>query len=125
MKLTSPLEITPSLMAGVRVGDGWVGVEPAEGHVDHYGKPAWRYQISTEDIEHEGNDLHSWGDAREVTAALLDFLGAAAEAYKAQMGGRESDNADLFPPDVMEWAYQHDDELSILSCELQETECET
>jgi len=120
MEISAPLEITPSLMAGVRVGDGWVGVEPAEGMVDHYGKPAWRYQILAEGIEHEGNDLHGWGDAREMCASLLCFLGAAAEAYRAGMGGRESDNADLFPAPIMEWAYQNEDELSLLACELED-----
>ena len=120
MQITRPLEITPSLMAGVRVGDGWVGVEEA-GDVDGYGKPAWRYQISAEGIEHEGDDLYSFGHEREVIASLLDFLGAAAEAYGYKLRtGRESDNSDLFPPDVTAWAYQNKDELSILVCELEE-----
>jgi hypothetical protein len=68
---------------------------------------------------HRDRDLRSGcqgGTEREGMASLLSFLTAAAEAYGYTMRtGRESDNSDLFPAFITEWAYQNADEISIAS----------
>lgn len=57
------------------------------------------------------------GTEREGLETLMGFLGAAAEAYSYTMRtGRESDNADLFPAFITEWAYQNDSEIQSVQC---------
>jgi hypothetical protein len=49
--------------------------------------------------------------------SLLSFLTAAAESYGYTMRtGRESDNSDLFPAFIVEWAYQNDSEIQSVQC---------
>ena len=122
--LAPPLFISSRLMAAVRVGDagGTVHIEP-RGR-DHVDRAVWRYVIEDNDgtILDDGTDLRSGVgddfDARKTMATLLGLLGAAAESYRYTMYGQTSENVDLFPPDVTEWAYQYDDELAALALEL-------
>ena len=60
------------------------------------------------------------GDERQGMESLLSFLGAAAESYGYTMRtGRESDNSELFPAFIVEWAYQNADEISMAQYELE------
>lgn len=120
----SIMEISPSLMPCVMLQDrtSWVAVEPTD-RADAYGKPFWRWQIVADGFEETGEDLAGWGNARRMLFSLLCFLTAAAESYAYRMRtGRAGDNENLFPPHVVAWAYQHDDELSALAYELEEEE---
>ena len=122
--LVSPVEIAPNLQAGVRVGGGWITVGYAK-RDGRDGRTRYRWEIIFPDgSDASDDDLQSGcqgGDLMGGLESLLSFLGAAAEAYRYQMGtGRESDNADLFPAHVVEWAYQHDSEISCLQCEIEE-----
>lgn len=78
---------------------------------DEYGSHgAWRY---------DGNDIRSSCgaavDVADMLRTLVSFLGAAAETYQSSMRGRDSENSELFPPHVAEWAYGVSDELSMLA----------
>lgn len=57
---------------------------------------------------------------------LLSFLGAAAESYRYRKcdwaNVTEDDNATLFQREVVEWAYQNSDEISMLGSEVDEYE---
>ncbi len=76
--------------------------------------------------EHHIEDLRSGcqgGSIIEGMSALLSFLGASAESYRYEMStGRTSDNRDLFDPAIVEWAYQHDDEIGMMQLEIEETD---
>lgn len=56
---------------------------------------------------------------REAYRALCSFLDAAAESYGHAMRNRtdlaDTENGDLFPADIVEWAYVNSDELSMAS----------
>lgn len=71
------------------------------------GAHGWRY---------DGDDIRSGcGVGIDVMAAadtLVSFLGASAEAYGY---GADSENYDLFPAHVTEWAYVNDDEIAALA----------
>jgi hypothetical protein len=69
---------------------------------------------------YEGNDIRSGCgavvDVADILRTLASFLGAAAEAYRYEMRrGSTSENSDLFPAHVNEWAYHFEDELSMLA----------
>lgn len=120
MILTHPLIITPRLMAGVAVPGGSLSVEPSGDH-DRMGKPQWFYAIDVDGWSEKGADLYGWGDHREMVGTLLSFLSAAAESYNYRMRtGRPSENEDLFPARVVEWAHQHSDELSTIQFEIED-----
>ena len=121
MKLHEPFIITARLLPGVKIGDSFISIELAGETCE--GRTRYRYHIDTPDFEHTSSDLKSGcggGDLVQGMSSLLSFLGAAAEAYNRP----DSDNADLFPPNVTEWAYQHSDETSRLQCEIEESEIE-
>jgi hypothetical protein len=71
---------------------------------------------------HRERDLRSGchgGTERDGMESLLGFLTAAAESHGYTVRtGRESDNSDLFPAFITEWAYQHADDLSMAEYEL-------
>ena len=83
----------------------------------------YAYVITTPEWEYVGNDLYSGVgadvDEWKMLDAVLDYLQAAAEAYRYWMDtSQESENYDLFPPHVTEWAYMVDGELSSAQCDL-------
>ncbi len=122
MNLREPIIITARLLAGVKVGVATISIDFA-GHTSD-GRTRYNYFIDTPLFEYAGSDLKSGvggGSLQAGLESLLAFLSAAAESYAYQMRtGRQGENADLFPANVLEWAYQHSDELSMLACELEE-----
>jgi hypothetical protein len=121
--LRPPLFISPRLMAAVRVDDSGatLHIEPTDR--DNDGRMVWRYVIEDSGgyVLDDAEIRSGVGDpinARKAMATLINFLGAAADSYRHTMTGGHSDNADMFPPQVMEWAYEHDDELAALALDL-------
>lgn len=65
------------------------------------------------------------GSLQDGFECILSFLGASAESYRYRRGDwsqiTEDDNATLFERELVEWAYQNSDEISMLELELTET----
>jgi hypothetical protein len=124
MQLTTPIVITPRLMAGARIGDGWLSIGYSDRPGDE-GRARFIYHIDTPDFEHTGEDLQSGcgeSSLQSGLASLCGFLSACGESYSYDMRhGEPGENYDLFPPAVAEWAYQRSGELSMLECELETT----
>lgn len=75
----------------------------------------WGYSFDTHGPARGGKDYDG------MTAAVLSFLGAAADAYSHWMRtGQESENYTLFPEHVTEWAYLMEDEIAMLALEHEE-----
>ena len=123
MKLHDPFIITARLLPGVKVGDGYISIE--YGGTTDDNRTRYRYQIDTPEIEHTDNDLKSGGGGgslQEGMASLLSFLDAAAESYDYHLRtGSAGENEDLFPKNVVEWAYQNRDEIGLPQCVIEET----
>jgi hypothetical protein len=127
MILTGPFVISPRLLPALRIGDGWVQLEMT-GRLD-YGRNLFKWTIDIDgkkgpdDGGWSGEDLKGPHGLQEGFASLLVFLDAAQESYRYRIStGRTGENEDLFPPEVVEWAYQNSDEIGLLSCELSETD---
>lgn len=127
MKLHAPFIITPRLMAGLHVGDAFISMGTGQRNAE--GRTQYGCFIDLPDgTEHEVTDLRSGcqgGSLQSGFASLLSFLTACAESYSYAMRRNkplsETENGDLFPPAVAEWAYQFSDELSMLGMEIKET----
>lgn len=125
MIIREPCCITSRLLPGVRLSDGSEVSIRYSKHPAPAGRVRYEYLIDLADGRcHEGNDLQSGcqgGTLREGLASILAFLGASAEAYGSHFRGRQSENGDLFPDFIGEWAYQNDGELAMLQCMVEET----
>jgi hypothetical protein len=116
--------ISSRLMAAVRVADTGAVLHIAPVGRDTDCHVIWRCVVedSTGHVLDDTTGLRSPVDEDpDPTVAmrnLLGFLGAAADAYRHTLNGQHTDNTDLFPPDVCEWAYEHDDEIAALALEL-------
>ena len=129
LTLRPPMHISARLMAAIRVGHSTtIHITPVRRDPDD--RVIWRYIIEDDhQVLDDATDLRSGTgdptDPRKAMVTLLGFLGAAAEAYRHTMTGQGSENADLFPPDLTEWAYEHDDELAALALELEQPDTDT
>jgi hypothetical protein len=123
MLLNKPFEISSRLLPALRIADATISLERAGRTSD--GRDRFRYYIDTPAFEHVGDDLNSGVggcSTQEAFGSLLSFLGACGESVAyARRTGRDSDNADLFPPEVAEWCDQNSDDISMLACELEES----
>jgi hypothetical protein len=122
MKLVEPFGIAPNLEPGVRIGKDWITITYSN-QQGREGRTRYKYTILTDGQEYTGDDLQSGcggGLLQYGMESLLAFLGAAGESYSDRSGG-ESENADLFPSWVNEWAHQNSDEISMMQCQIKET----
>jgi hypothetical protein len=123
MEIHSPLIITSRLMPGARIGKGTVSIEYSP-RQPHTGRTRYRYFVDVGKRSYKASDLQSGvggGNLQEGLRSLMSFLSAAGEGYGYEMRtGRKSDNTELFPKWLSEWAYENEDELSMLSIELEE-----
>lgn len=150
MELSSPCIITSRLMPGVRIGrmpneipssqekdlanNGatisitYASNQPGSRTVYSYFIDFDRDIIEAEtDRAHRfyfGRDLKSGvqgGNLYEGLTSLLGFLGAFAEAVAYEhRTGRQSENLDLFPSWMKEWAYLFSEEIATASCDLEQ-----
>lgn len=112
-------------MPGLKIGEGIISLGYSK--VTDEGRMLYDVKIDLPDSEWDVNDMKSGcqgGNLQEGFASLLCFLGAAAESYRYRGCDwdlvSQDDNAAMFPRSVVEWAYQHSDEISILEQEVNE-----
>lgn len=123
MKLHPPMMITSRLMAGLKIGEAWVGIE--DGGLRE-GRQAYRYAIDLPDYSYVNDDLSfgmGGGTLQQGLSSLMTFLGVFAEARRVgeRWGGPESDNWGIFPDELAEWTMENADEIGMLGCELEES----
>ncbi len=124
MQIKQPLGITSRLLPGVEIGGATISIEYAHVMLDRRQAYRWFIDLPNGDKEFQSEDLCSGvggGTLQEGLESLLSFLGAFADAIEFQnRTGEESENADLFPAGLVQWAIENADEFSVLECQLQE-----
>lgn len=119
--LKSPFIITSTLSPGLKIGDSTLHLTDVQ--VAEEGRDRATFLLVTPEFEYQDDKLKSgvMGFISTVAAfdAFLSFLEAAAEAEEYEVRtGMKSDNSDLFPAHVMEWALLNKDEISIVHSDI-------
>lgn len=124
MIINPPCIITARLLPGVQIGKAFVSIEYAN-LSDRDGRVVYMYHIDLDDYSYSNHDLKSGcggGNLQQGLESLLSYLGAFAEAiHYMDCTGRCSENIELFPAELKEWANENSDEFSMLGTELEET----
>jgi hypothetical protein len=121
LKLHSPFIITSTLSPGIKIGDSVLHLTDVQ--VAEDGRDRATFLLVTPEFEYQDDQLRSGtgGFISTVAAfdAFLSFLEAAAEAEEYEVRtGMESDNSDLFPPHIVEWALLNKDEIRIMHSDI-------
>lgn len=128
MELKAPFIITPRLLPGIKIGQTTISID-CNGY-DRDGRVKWRVffdpmredrKLLKKTVMVDGFASHRWigQDSLfllEQAKGLCSFLGAFVEASRY---GKSSDNWDLFPDSLREWALNYSGEIDIMSIELE------
>lgn len=123
IELKQPMCITSRLFPGIRIG-ATSEISIAVDRLKPDGRIQYRYWIDSLDSNNTGCKYYARDiqtrkhDYRSALSTLLSFMSAAAESYHYTLSGRKSDNADLFPKDVMEWCYINHFDIQMAQLEL-------
>lgn len=119
--LKSPFCISSRLLPAVRVANAVLSI--GYGDATTNGRTRYQYFIDFEGLsDFEGHDIQSGvggGTLKQGMESLLAFLYACGESSRP---GHKGENADLFPKEIAEWAYENLDEIGIVLAEVEETE---
>jgi len=123
MLLKSPFIIGSTLSPALKIGDSTLHLTDVQ--VAEEGRNRATFLLVTPEFEYEDQLRFGIGGFISIVAAFdsfLSFLEAAAEAAEAAeyevRTGMKSDNSDLFPPHVTEWALLNKDEMSLVHSEI-------
>ncbi len=133
MKLLPPFIISSRLAPALRIGDATLSLLGTDVVAsDGPGVRILGARIGAtlvldfaDGTEYECSDLSSgcggFASVVDIFESFLSFLSAAAEARRfTERTGRESDNGDMFPPHVMQWASDNMYAIEEAQCELQD-----
>jgi hypothetical protein len=123
MIINPPCIVTARLLPGVQIGKAFLSIEYS-GLNSKRGRVGYLYHIDLEDYAYTNHDLHSGcggGNLQQGLESLLSFLDAFAEAcWYTTHQGHKSENTDLFPDELKEWAMCNSNEFGMLRLELEE-----
>lgn len=119
--LRNPFIIGSTLSPALKIGDSTLHLTDVQ--FAEQGRDQATFLLVTPEFECVDDKLRSGtgGFISTVAAfdAFLSFLEAAAEAEEYEVRtGMKSDNSDLFPPHVTEWALLNKDEISMVHSEI-------
>ncbi len=116
MILTAPFLISARLLPALKIGAVTISLEPERQQLDVPHRCNLRFYFDGPDFTYIDTSVGVFWNTKEQDCflVLLSFLSAAAEASPT------GDNADLFPPEIMAWAAEHSDEISMLQWDLEE-----
>ena len=116
MLLKPPFKISGRLLPALQIGGAWISIELIT-------RTQARYFIDLANgAEVIGDDLSCRAGITLQSAfeSLLSFLGAYAEAVVTTRTWRVSENSDLFPASMADWATENSDEIGMTELMLSE-----
>ena len=121
MKLKPPFIITSTLSPGLKIGDSTlhlIDVQLAE-----QGRDQATFLLVTPEFEYVDDKLRSGVGGFQSTVSIfesfLGFMQAACESAEyEERTGYHSENSDLFPKHIVEWALEHKDAIDMAICEI-------
>lgn len=119
--LSAPYEIGPRLMPALRMPDGSRVSITVDGQ-DIDGRIVYRWTIDGADGTElaAGRDLRSGAYAEPDVGAMFPSLASFLSAWVESFGYPDSENADLFPDSLRDWAERNAEELSMMTMEEEE-----
>lgn len=122
MKLFTPFEIAPNQEPGLKIGDAWITLSYSPRlHPERRQRYRWTWIAGSDEglsFEESGDDLSSGvggGTLIKGFESLLSFLSAFAEARRP-----DSENHDMFPQSMREWAEECSDEIAMMELEIRD-----
>lgn len=122
MIIHPPMMISPRLLPAVEIDDVTISIDPEDWTVYFDGRGEWSHIDYVEDNFRPGLLPRDEGDAvRDALGSVLSFVSAFAEAIEFETRtGCESENSDLFPDTMREWAHQNSDEITDMAMQLED-----
>lgn len=121
MLLKSPFIIGSTLSPALRIGDSTLHLTDVQ--LAEQGRDQATFLLVTPEFEYVDDQLRSGVGGFQSTVGIfesfLGFMQAAIEgAEYEERTGYHSDNADLFPRHVVEWALEHRDAIEMAICDI-------
>lgn len=118
MRLTRPFQISARLLPALKIGDTWLSWSWAD----------YRFYLDTPTFKEEITDFRAGAGSgtQEVFACILGFMEAAAESRHYREFFKKSDEIDsdsnetLFPPYIVDWIMDHENDIEVLSSDLEQ-----
>lgn len=119
--LKPPFIIGSTLSPALKIGDSTLHLTDVQ--LAEQGRDQATFLLVTPEFEYVDDQLRSGVGGFQSTVGIfesfLGFMQAAIEAAEYEMRtGRESDNADLFPKHVVEWALEHKEAIEVAICDI-------
>ena len=121
MLLKSPFIITSTLSPGIKIGDSVLHLTDVQ--LAEQGRDQATFLLVTPEFEYQDDQLRSGVGGFQSTVSIfesfLGFMQAACEAAEyEERTGYDSENSDLFPRHVVEWALLNKCELDYTHMEI-------
>lgn len=128
MKLHPPFIITSRLVPGLRIGDATLHLTSI-GEWGDDGREEACFELEIDGVGHcdvvRSGVGTGFKSAVQAFHSYIGFLSAAAEAVQyGRRHGYKSDNADIFPPAVMQWADENYNEIGVATCAISDEDGE-
>lgn len=121
MKLHSPFIIGSTLSPALKIGDSTLHLTDVQ--LSEQGRDQATFLLVTPEFEHVDDKLRSGVGGFQSTVSIfesfLGFMQAACESAEyEERTGYQSENSDLFPKHIVEWALEHKDAIDMAICEI-------
>jgi hypothetical protein len=115
MKLHPPFELSPRGLPAIRLGDAWLSLDEIVPTYEDRDLAHFIFDFDDGTVYHDSHMKSAIGGFDNPVLAFdafFGFLEAAIEAMRWEIAtGRQSENRDLFPLEVCEWAHEHSDQI--------------
>ena len=122
MIIKPPFCITPRLLPGIRIGGAWLSVDYAKEQNQQYRTYVYYLDFAGKEFTGTCNSPNYYG-LQKGLETLLNFLGVFEIAVRYNKAtGHKSEELELFPKELANWAMENNTEIFDLECRLTENQ---